>query len=274
MRIVLDTNVLVAGFISPSGPPGAILRSILAGRVTVCFDERILAEYRDVLTRSSFAFDGDRVAEVLDLVEATGEPVLAEDLGIALPDAADAMFVEVATAAGGRLSGDRQPEALSGRAASGYARVAPTRVPGPRPGLTAPSLDLTAHRRRRRGSGSLRISVRAAGLELRRCRFNQTHYPSPLRDDPVADDVALHGCARPRRRTPRPTGASANWRLGQLAECELPHPRRDDVRTDVGEFVGATSFRVVLMPAAAAGDRSRRGDRPETGAPGPFRPVA
>ena len=100
MRIVLDTNVLVAGFISPSGPPGAIQRSILAGGVTVCFDERILAEYRDVLTRSRFSFDGDRVAEVLDLIEAMGEPVLAEDLGIALPDAADAMFVEVATAAG------------------------------------------------------------------------------------------------------------------------------------------------------------------------------
>ena len=98
MRIVLDTNVLVAGFISPSGPPGAILRSILAGGVTVCFDERILAEYRDVLTRSRFSFDGDRVAEVLDLIEAMGEPVLAEDLGIALPDVADAMFVEVATA--------------------------------------------------------------------------------------------------------------------------------------------------------------------------------
>ena len=56
MRIVLDTNVLVSGFLSPYGPPGAILRSILAGSITLCFDERILTEYRDVLTRGRFAF--------------------------------------------------------------------------------------------------------------------------------------------------------------------------------------------------------------------------
>ena len=99
MRIVLDTNVLVSGFLSPHGPPGAILRSILTGSITLCFDERILAEYRDVLTRGSFAFDEDRIDEVLELIETNGESVLAEPLEIALPDADDAMFVEVATAA-------------------------------------------------------------------------------------------------------------------------------------------------------------------------------
>ena len=56
MRIVLDTNVLVSGFLSPHGPPGAILRSILAASITLCLDERILTEYRDVLTRGRFAF--------------------------------------------------------------------------------------------------------------------------------------------------------------------------------------------------------------------------
>jgi len=100
VRIVLDTNVLVSGFLSPHGPPGAILRSVLAGSITVCFDERILAEYRDVLSRGSFAFDADRVDEVLALIEVQGEAVLAETLGVELPDAEDAMFIEVATAAG------------------------------------------------------------------------------------------------------------------------------------------------------------------------------
>jgi putative PIN family toxin of toxin-antitoxin system len=99
VRIVLDTNVLVSGFLSPHGPPGAILRSILTGSIALCFDERILAEYRDVLTRGSFAFDEDRIDEILELIETNGESVLAEPLGVALPDADDAMFVEVATAA-------------------------------------------------------------------------------------------------------------------------------------------------------------------------------
>ena len=100
MRIVLDTNVLVSGFLSPHGPPGAILRSVLAGSITLCFDERILGEYREVLTRGSLALDGERVGAVLEFVEANGESVLAEAFGVALPDAADTMFVEVASAAG------------------------------------------------------------------------------------------------------------------------------------------------------------------------------
>ena len=52
MKIVLDTNVLVSGILSPNGPPAAVLRALLTERVTLCFDERIVSEYRDVLTRT------------------------------------------------------------------------------------------------------------------------------------------------------------------------------------------------------------------------------
>ena len=99
MKIVLDTNVLVSGFISPFGPPAAILRSVLTGSITLCFDERILWEYRDVLTRGRFRFDPRRVDEVMRVVEANGLPVLADPLGLELPDLDDAMFIEVAMAA-------------------------------------------------------------------------------------------------------------------------------------------------------------------------------
>lgn len=99
MKIALDTNVLVAGILSPNGPPAAILRSILAGRITVCFDQRILAEYRDVLTRGRLGLDGQRVAALLENVETSGESVLAEPLTLDLPHGADGMFVEVAVAA-------------------------------------------------------------------------------------------------------------------------------------------------------------------------------
>ena len=99
MKIVLDTNVLVSAFISPFGPPAAILRSVLTGIVTLFFDERILAEYRDVLTRGRFSFDRDRVDEILRVVETNGLPVLANPLRLQLPDPSDAMFLEVAAAA-------------------------------------------------------------------------------------------------------------------------------------------------------------------------------
>lgn len=60
MKIVLDTKVLVSGLLSSQGAPAAVLRSLLAGDAAVCFDERILSEYRGVLARDKFGLDADQ----------------------------------------------------------------------------------------------------------------------------------------------------------------------------------------------------------------------
>ena len=100
MKIVLDTNVLVSGLLSSQGAPAAVLRSVLAGSASLCFDERILSEYRGVLMRSKFGFNATQVAVLLEFFEATGEPVLTPPLNLSsLPDPADGMFIEVAIAA-------------------------------------------------------------------------------------------------------------------------------------------------------------------------------
>ena len=96
MKIVLDTNVLVSGVRSPNGPPAAVLRALLTERVALCFDERIVSEYRDVLTRGKCSFDRDLVDELIRFLEAAGSPTLAAPLGVTLPDPWDAMFIEVA----------------------------------------------------------------------------------------------------------------------------------------------------------------------------------
>ena len=96
MKIVLDTNVLVSGILSPNGPPAAVLRALLTERVTLCFDERIVSEYRDVLTRTKFAFDRELVEELIGFLESAGSPTLATPLAVTLPDPWDQMFVEVA----------------------------------------------------------------------------------------------------------------------------------------------------------------------------------
>ena len=98
MKIVLDTNVLVSGLLSPQGTPAAVLRCVLAGSAVVCFDERILAEYRSVLARRKFGFNAARVADLLEFLEATGEPVVAAPRNLTLPDPSDGMFIEVAIA--------------------------------------------------------------------------------------------------------------------------------------------------------------------------------
>ena len=98
MKIVLDTNVLVSGLLSPQGAPAAVLRCILSGSALVCFDERILSEYRSVLARSKFGFDATQVANLLEFLEAHGEPTLTPPLNLPLPDPSDGMFIEVAIA--------------------------------------------------------------------------------------------------------------------------------------------------------------------------------
>ena len=101
MKIVLDTNVLVSGLLSPQGAPATVLRSVMAGSVSICFDERILSEYRRVLARRKFDFDPERVAVLLEFLEATGEPVLAPPLNVSLPDPSDQAFIEVAVTSSG-----------------------------------------------------------------------------------------------------------------------------------------------------------------------------
>ena len=98
MKIVLDTNVLVSAILSPNGPPAAALRALLTERVTLCFDERIVSEYREVLTRSKFSFDRELIEELVGFLEAAGSPTLAAPLAVTLPDPWDQMFIEVAVA--------------------------------------------------------------------------------------------------------------------------------------------------------------------------------
>ena len=98
MNIVLDTNVLVSALLSPFHTPGRILDLLLAGKVRLVYDDRILAEYRAVLLRPKFGFDRRSVEELLDECSASGLPVAAPPLVLSLSDQTDAVFVEGAAA--------------------------------------------------------------------------------------------------------------------------------------------------------------------------------
>ena len=98
MRIVLDTNVLVSGLLSPFGPPGDIVRLITTGTVRVCYDARILGEYRQVLLRPAFSFSQVQIESVVAQLEADGDLVTAPPLSEGLPDPDDEVFLAVALA--------------------------------------------------------------------------------------------------------------------------------------------------------------------------------
>jgi len=120
MKIVLDTNVLVSALLSAFGPSARVLDLLLAGEVRLVYDDRILAEYRQVLARPKFRFDPQAVKDLLAYLTAEGEFVVARPFDFAqgdVPDPADLPFLEVAAHAGAMLvTGNRRhfPEADCG----------------------------------------------------------------------------------------------------------------------------------------------------------------
>jgi len=98
VKVVVDTNVLVAGLLSPFGPPGEIVRMIASGTLRLCFDARILTEYADVLRRPKFQFRPEQIQALMEQIRAEGHVVAGEPLPVKLPDPADEPFLEVAVA--------------------------------------------------------------------------------------------------------------------------------------------------------------------------------
>ena len=96
MRIVLDTNVLVSGLLTPFGTCGEIVRMLTSGEVELCVDARILAEYEAVLRRPKFSIAPSQIVIVLDYIQAMSESFGAIPLQHPLPDEDDHPFLEIA----------------------------------------------------------------------------------------------------------------------------------------------------------------------------------
>ena len=96
MRVVLDTNVLVSGLISPKGPPAEILRLLESDLFVPCFSDTILAEYHDVLFRPHLGILPAAATLLLEYLAIVGLRVLASPRRIGLPDSADEPFLEAA----------------------------------------------------------------------------------------------------------------------------------------------------------------------------------
>ncbi len=99
MRVVLDTNILVSGLLSETGPPGALVALLSENVFVACFDERILAEYREVLRRPHLVIAPAKVEQLLTDFEKEGVFIVGRPLPVRLPDPDDEPFLEVAVAA-------------------------------------------------------------------------------------------------------------------------------------------------------------------------------
>lgn len=97
MIAVIDTNVLVSGLWSPAGNASMVISSVLSGKITPCYDYRIVNEYKDVLNRPKFKFSSEQVEALLDVIKATGISVVPTPLpNIVMSDEDDRPFFEVA----------------------------------------------------------------------------------------------------------------------------------------------------------------------------------
>jgi putative PIN family toxin of toxin-antitoxin system len=101
-RAVFDTNVVVSGFLSPVGPPGRIVEWLRNGSVQAVVDDRIMAEYDEVLKRPQFGLPVSEVNLVLTAIRARSFWVEAAAVRLArdLPDPDDAPFLECALTGG------------------------------------------------------------------------------------------------------------------------------------------------------------------------------
>ena len=95
---VLDTNVLVSGLISAKGPPGRLIDAVLARRLQIAFDDRILQEYKAVLARPKFQFKPADVTAFWEILPFQCHLVAMPVECLQASDPDDTKFLEVATA--------------------------------------------------------------------------------------------------------------------------------------------------------------------------------
>ena len=96
ITVVLDTNVLVSSLLSQKSWPAKILDLILDDRIQVAYDDHILAEYEEVLSRPELQIHPSKMLAVIDHIELTGNFVESESLSIeGYTDPDDVMFAEV-----------------------------------------------------------------------------------------------------------------------------------------------------------------------------------
>jgi uncharacterized protein len=96
MKIVLDTNVFISALINPHGHPASILNLIISDDIKILIDNRIIEEYRTVLSRKKFKFKETQYNPLLDYISENGIFILAKPINAKFSDEDDKVFYEVA----------------------------------------------------------------------------------------------------------------------------------------------------------------------------------
>jgi len=80
---------------STNGPPAKILAQIMNGKLRILYDNRILFEYIDVLSRKEFGFNNEIINDMADFFKNEGEYINADPSNEIFHDKTDKKFYEV-----------------------------------------------------------------------------------------------------------------------------------------------------------------------------------
>ncbi len=92
---VIDTNVLVSAMLKWDSVPGNVVELAFSGTIIPLFNDQIMKEYRNVLSRPKFHLTDDIIRSVVDEIERLGIYVDAKKLELVLPDPKDLVFYEI-----------------------------------------------------------------------------------------------------------------------------------------------------------------------------------
>ena len=94
---VIDTNVFVSALWTKNdhSPTYLLLKALQEGRFTPLYNEQILAEYKEVLSRPKFSFQAEVIKSIVEYIRTYG--ILSERVQYleTMPDETDRVFYEV-----------------------------------------------------------------------------------------------------------------------------------------------------------------------------------
>ena len=95
---VIDTNVLVSALLSrhPDAATVQVVSAISKSVFRPLYNKEILAEYRDVLSRSKFSFPTQTIESIIDAIQEMGVLSNRIESQEYFPDPKDIVFYEVA----------------------------------------------------------------------------------------------------------------------------------------------------------------------------------
>jgi uncharacterized protein len=96
LRVVLDTNIVVSGLLSPRGSPSTILDAATSKQFLCFVSESLIEEYSEVLARNNLGLDQHRVAKFIRDFRKVALLVVPREKALVARDPDDNMVMECA----------------------------------------------------------------------------------------------------------------------------------------------------------------------------------